>query len=145
MYDGTFWTIVSFFLAAVTVGFALIFSAYMFSRTSASLSYADLDRMYADVLKIGMDNPDFRDPEKTSRYGTAFSGSDLIRYGTYAFMVWNVCETIYDRTSERTRRTWDPVIRTEMGLHRAWIDDPANCGKFKDEFLEYVRGLGVGE
>ena len=131
----------SFFLAAATVGSALLFSVYMFRQTSRAQSYSDLDLMYADILKIGLDHPEFRSPEKTSRYKTVFSGDDLRQYETYAFMAWNVCETVYDRTSKHTRRTWEPVVHAEMRLHHAWMSDPGNRRNFKDEFLEYLDGL----
>ncbi len=140
MDSGAFWNLMGFILAIFTGIAALGFSVYTFKKTVESSSYSDLDRMYMEILKIGIDNPEFRDKEKTSDYKSSFAGNQLIRYEAYAYMVWNVCETVYDRTVNNAdnRITWEPVIHAEMKVHKKWISDSGNHHKFKSEFLNYV-------
>jgi hypothetical protein len=49
-------------------------------------------------------------------------------------MVWNVCESAYDR--RRVDETWIPAFRVERDLHIEWFIN--NQGKFKPEFRDYV-------
>lgn len=121
-------------LAAITVSAVLALERYR------SKAYADLDTLYMDVLKIGIEYPDFRNPEKTTNYKTEFKGGKLIQYNTYAYIAWNVCETVYDRTHKSGKNwdTWRPIIVAEKKLHNAWLLDPENHHKFKEKFRNFI-------
>ena len=94
---------------------ALVLSIKNSRDKSHTESYSDLDVLYLDILKMGVENPELRDREKTTHYKESFSNEQLIKYETYAYMVWNVCETVYDRTqgNEKNMTTWKPVIIAE--------------------------------
>jgi hypothetical protein len=126
---------VGVFLIAV---WALIVSRRTAKIVDAEKSYADVDSLYLEVLKLGLSNPDLREKDKAKVYETAFKGVDSSRYDAYAYIVWNLCETIYDRcTSDGNLwATWRPVIKYENELHRAWLKN--NLDRFKKAFRDYM-------
>jgi hypothetical protein len=102
--------------------------------------YRDIDVLYAELLKIAILNPDLVDPEKTSDYPSSFADADRRKYDLYAFMSWNICETIFDWREEHPAvyHTWVPVVKVENQLHRRWFEEPKNRLGFKREFQQYV-------
>jgi hypothetical protein len=84
-------------VASVLGSAALILSIYVFKRTLDFQAYRELDSDYADILKEGIKNPSFRDPNKTNEYETKFDSNDRLGYESYANIVWNVCEAAYGR------------------------------------------------
>jgi len=112
---------------------ALVLSIWVFKRTLDFQAYREMDSNYMEILKIGLEHPYLRNPEKTNKY-TELTGDDKLRYETYANLVWNLCETVYDR--KMVDKTWRPVIIEEKGLHLAWLKDTTN--KFKPEFKKYI-------
>ncbi|MDE1867285.1 MAG: hypothetical protein KGI08_06210 [Thaumarchaeota archaeon] len=134
----------SFFdiVTIISAGTALIVSLSTSKKSSSSESYSDLDHLYMDVLKIGMEHPEFRDPEKTKNYKQSFKDKEqLMAYETYAYIVWNVCETVYDRTKndKTNRKTWYPIIEAEKKLHLSWLLNEENHHKFKSGFREFCN------
>ena len=120
------------------------FAAYLSSlRNARELDrqkyYSDLDSLYLKVLKLGVTHPNLIDPAKTAAYEQKFTGDDLYRYNAYAYIAWNVCETIYDtcKHDRKLWKTWEPAIRAENLLHRRWLLN--NQAKFKQSFLDYVK------
>ena len=118
---------------------ALIISLYTYYASKRTQTYADLDTLYLELLKLGMEYPKFRNPKYTINYKNEFNEDDLYRYETYAFIAWNICETIYDRKDEALFETWKPVIVAENKLHRKWFNDPKNQHKFKERFRVYIH------
>ena len=115
------------------------FSIYSYFRNKAIEAYTNLDALYLEVLKFGIANPRFADASLTRDYHSKFSGDERQKYELYAFIAWNVCETIYDRRRNKAvLKSWCPIIKTENNLHRAWFDDPKNHSKFKPEFRRYI-------
>jgi hypothetical protein len=107
-------------------------------------AYRDLDFLYLEVLKLGIENPNFVNAELTNRYPEAFEGAERLRYDAYAFLTWNVCETIFDRQSDDDLyQTWLPIIRVENRLHRHWFEVEENRLGFKEPFQNYVRRLAI--
>jgi len=115
----------------------LFYSVWSFRTTLRDAYYAELDREYFELLKIGLERPDLLsfpvspDPAKAREYAA------------YAFMVWNFVETIYDRCQglfkRRLRDTWYPIIAAENALHRDWFDLPENRCKFKPSFVQFIE------
>lgn len=129
-------------LTIVLSVFAIGLSIYNFNRSRTVTLYQDLDRLYLELLKIAMANPSFANPELTRDYHKNFTGDQKRQYELYAFMVWNVCETIYDRKSIKNFfRTWECVIKVENDLHRNWFDTEENHCRFKDDFVAYIKQL----
>lgn len=94
------------FINALIGGFALtgaILALYLnqtqleatldeFRESNYLIHYAELDRLYFDLLKLALEHPHLRNP--------ASIGNDALRqqqYDTYAYMVWNFIETVIDR------------------------------------------------
>jgi len=130
---------ISNIVAVAFGGIAIIVSFYTFYKLKRERSYADIDCLYLELLKLGIQYPKFVDAKNTSNYKNAFKGEELPRYEIYAYISWNICETIYDRKDEILFETWKPVIVAENKLHRRWFDNPENHYKFKDRFRQYIQ------
>src|SRR5215469_7760302 len=122
-------------LAAVGIVFTLFYSLWSFTRTLRDGYYAELDRVYLELLKIALERPYLLD------FPTAPDPSKQREYDTYAFMVWNFLETIVDRCggNKKLCETWYPVVAAENTLHRKWFDLPENRSKFKQGFINFVE------
>jgi hypothetical protein len=137
VHSPTFWTAVAALLqgaAAVIAYAALHYSLTTFTTSLQVSNYTELDRMYFDLLQMAVNHPHLADPDAKRTHDEQRS------YETYAFMVWNVMESIYDRchTDNELCETWYPVIDTEERRHRKWFDDPKNRAKFKDRFYNFI-------
>jgi hypothetical protein len=127
-------------IIGILSGVALIVSLYTYFRSKRERTYADLDSLYLEFLKLGMEYPKFRNPKYTIDYKNEFQDeNELYKYETYAYIAWNICETICDRKDEALFKTWKPVIVAENKLHRKWFDNPENYHKFKERFRVYVQ------
>src|SRR5438445_200049 len=123
-------------LSAVATGFSI----YNFIKQRQLTVYSDLDHLYFDLLKSAIDHPNFVNPAYTRDYKNKFSDNELFQYELYAFMAWNICETIADRRKyQNFFESWEPVLIHENELHRKWFDDPENHNKFKKGFRKYIQ------
>ncbi len=102
-------------------------------------TYDVFDATYKDILSIAIDNPELRSYELSSKYSESFSGIELIKYETYAFMSLNFCETLFDKGNDELMKTWSVVIKLELELHKTWILNPTNKLKYKSEFIDYLE------
>jgi hypothetical protein len=107
-------------------------------------SYDVFDGFYKDILFKGMEHPEMRNPENTADYKQKFQGDERIRYETYAFLVFNFCETLYDRGNKQLMYTWQDVIFVEYFLHRNWLEQPENKQKYKKEYLDFLENMTAG-
>jgi hypothetical protein len=136
----TAWTkaeVIATALGSIGIVLTLFYSAWSFRTTLREGYYAELDRVYFELLKIGLERPYLRaslppaDPARVSEYEA------------YAFMVWNFLETVVDRcdgtSNPSLRETWYPIVATESALHRAWFDAPENRRKFKERFCQFIE------
>lgn len=127
-------------LALTLSSVAIIFSLFTFFKTRRVTLYQDLDRLYLEVLKLAIQYPRFVNPKFTLDYQRSFKGEELLQYEAYAFIVWNVCETIADRRKDKTLfRSWEPVLKAEIERHRAWFDSGENTSKFKMDFRDLIQ------
>jgi N-acetylglutamate synthase-like GNAT family acetyltransferase len=130
--------------------FSFLISVYAARKSTAKANYSEQDKMYAELLKVGLENPDLRDPEiiaEKCKTDPKFAG----KYNNYANMVWNCMETFYDlSTAYNTRRffvfkrktldnTWLPVIREESRIHFNWLKQ--NQRLFKQSFRDYINAF----
>jgi len=119
---------------------AVVFSFYSYKNTRRDTLYQDLDGLYLEVLKLAMSNPRFVNPDLTRDYKKHFQGDELHKYQVFAYLAWNVCETIADRRKDKHLfDTWRPVIHAEDKLHGVWLDDPDNHYRFKKSFIDFVQ------
>ncbi|ERJ11912.1 GNAT family N-acetyltransferase [Haloplasma contractile] len=136
----TYISIVSAVIAFMSVGISL----YLYRQSRRDTSYLDIDKHYLDLLKIGLDYPDLREYTKTSLFYKLDDEDDYKkRYNIYAYMCWNLVETIYDRQKDRKGQfklseTWLPVMLEENRLHYTWYKH--NIRLFKAEFQRFVTG-----
>ena len=124
-------------LGSIGIVCTLFYSVWSFTTTLRDAYYAEIDRVYFELLKIGLERPDLLaypaspDPAKASQYGA------------YAFMVWNFVETIFDRcqgwSNRRLRETWYPIIASENAVHRQWFELPENRLRFKQRFVRFIE------
>src|SRR5215469_15362436 len=114
--------------AALGIVFTLFYSVWSFTTAIRDGYYAELDRVYFELLKIALERPYLLD------FPTSPDPNKQREYDAYAFMVWNFVETVFDRCQgwgrKRLRETWYPVITAENALHRQWFELPANRSKF---------------
>ncbi|MBA3904535.1 MAG: hypothetical protein C0522_12850 [Rhodocyclaceae bacterium] len=96
--------------------------------------YEKVDEMYSALLSDSLGKPHLAAPEKCT------TEDQRIEYETYAFMVWNFIETVYDRCrdDDDLMATWLPIIEHEAGKHHAWLCCPRNQARFKAPFLNYI-------
>jgi hypothetical protein len=126
-------------LSTLLAATAILIYIHFWIKDKRINSYNVFDSLYQDILKTGLEYPQFRNPEKTKDYKNSFSENQLIQYEIYAYMCWNFCETIYDKKDKRLMRTWLVVLEEERNLHLQWINQPENERKFKPEFLLYIK------
>jgi hypothetical protein len=127
-------------LGSIGIVCTLFYSVWSFTATLRDAYYAELDRVYFELLKIGLERPELL------AYPTSPASPDPAKagqYGAYAFMVWNFIETIFDRcqgwSKRRLRETWYPIIAAESALHRQWFDLPENRRRFKQRFVQFIE------
>lgn len=124
-------------------GISLAVSYYIYILSSKDSSYLDIDKQYSELLKLAIENPKLRDYESTAKYYKSEDEMFKKRYNTYAFMCWNLVETIYDQQKDKKGQfnlseTWIPVMKQENKLHYTWFKK--NLELFKDEFEGFVTG-----
>jgi hypothetical protein len=124
-------------VGSMGIVFTLFYSVWSFKTTLRDAYYAELDRVYFDILKIGLERP------QLLSFPASPDPAEAGAYGAYAFMVWNFVETIFDRcqgwSKRRLRETWYPIIAAENVLHRAWFDVPENRRRFKPRFVRFIE------
>lgn len=117
---------------------ALIYSVRTYKSTMQVVHYGEIDRMYFDILKEALAKPHLAHSDKER------SDAENAEYDIYAFIVWNFLEAIYDRSqhSSALQKTWYPIVQTESGSHKQWLDIPQNRAKFKNAFLDFIDREG---
>jgi|SRR5437588_12130067 len=120
--------------AAIGIVLTLFFTLWSFAKSVRASYYAELDRMYFDLLKMAIERPYLLE---------AGAASDPVRqreYELYAFMIWNFLETVYDRCGKNKQltETWYPVVAAENKQHRKWFDVEANRTRFKKPFVDFI-------
>src|SRR5215468_8777712 len=76
----------------------LFYSVWSFRTTLRDAYYAELDREYFELLKIGLERPEL------VTFAASPDPAKAREYGAYAFMVWNFVETIFDRCQGRFKQ-----------------------------------------
>lgn len=132
------WEMASWVFPALALFMAII--AYV--GTSIWNSYRYLAEVYYEILKIGVEHPEFLDPEKTRKYKYVW-GSDpekFFSYGAYAQICWSHAEDIYDAKFSEIfllRKLYAPTLGEYKKLHGVWLRDNASMFPMKG-FREFV-------
>jgi len=113
---------------------SLVYAAVSFSRGARMQHYEKVDEMYSELLRAALAAPHLTAPSKCT------TEDQKSEYDTYAFMVWNFLETVYDRCRDDADLmvTWRPIIEHEASKHHAWLCCPRNQSRFKAPFLTYI-------
>lgn len=137
--DGAvFWAAVSALgqiVAALLAGLAFYLSLKTYWKTVHIAHYAELDRQYADLLRLAVENPFLRMPDD-------LQGEDQrTQYEAYANIVWNFIETVYDRGKDDPMliETWTSALLSESRFHRKWFDRKSNGFLYKEPFRNWVK------
>lgn len=138
MTNAETWNLIASSFATILSAIAILLYIILWYKDKHANTYDTIDLTYLEILKIGIEHPSFRDRELTSDYCNRLTGLDRVRYETYAYIVWNFCETIIDKGDNQLLKTWSVVIETESCLHRYWFENPENFPKFKDSFRLHV-------
>ena len=141
MTNVEFWTLLVDSTSTILAAIAILLYVIFWFRDKTASAYDIFDSTYLELLKTALDHPSFRNPDVTSNYRHEFSGNDCIQYEIYAFMVYNFCETIYDKGDKELMKTWEVIIETESILHAEWFRNPENRKKFKPSFCDYIMDL----
>ena len=130
-------------LGSIGIVFTLFYSVWSFKTTLRDAYYAEIDRVYFELLKIGLERPELLTYPMSPTSPTSPDRATASQYGAYAFMVWNFVETIFDRcqgwSKRRLRETWYPIIASENALHRQWFELPENRRRFKQRFVRFIE------
>ena len=124
--------IIPIIIALVSLGMAI----FAYKKSTDFYKYQEVDQIYMEVLKMGIEYPSFVDLSKTKNYEKHFYGDEKIKYENYAYIVWNFCETLYDR--EMIDTTWEGALRLENNLHSDWFKKN-NEKLFKQPFIKYIQ------
>lgn len=89
----TLWTAISSIMGVIATTlaiFALLYSMRTYRKTMQVMHYGELDKMYFEILKEALNKP-FLLQQNRER-----SVDEETQYNTYAFIVWNFLESIYE-------------------------------------------------
>jgi hypothetical protein len=133
----TMWTAISSIMGIIATTlaiFALIYSMRTYRKTMQIIHYGEIDKMYFEILKEALNKPFLL------KHDSERSTEEELQYNTYAFIVWNFLESIYDRCmlDHALQKTWFPIIQAERKIHFPWIHESDNRSKFKAEFLSFI-------
>jgi hypothetical protein len=128
-----------FIITVLILFVSVVPSVDSLAKTANSAHYAQLDTMYLDILKLGIDKPYLIHRGK-------MTPARLPEYDGYAYVVWNFIETVRDRCADDDdlKSIWGPVIAFECALHRDWFNEEtlhyrANpLPKFRVEFVDFI-------
>jgi hypothetical protein len=133
----TMWTAISSIMGVIATTlaiFALLYSMRTYRKTMQVVHYGEIDKMYFEILKEALNKPFLLQQNRECSF------DEETQYNTYAFIVWNFLESIYDRCmlDHTLQKTWFPIIEAERKIHLPWIQEDENRAKFKAEFLKFI-------
>ena len=134
-------------ISAIIAVLSVVFSVVLSLSDRGKDDYLAIDEQYKDILKEGMKNPTLRDPKMCCNYDS-YKETDrefYLKYNTYAYIVWNFLETIFDFShdnKEKHRRLYEiflPAIIEENKLHYRWFR--LNNYLFEENFQDFVFNI----
>ena len=128
-------------IGLVTMVITVTVTLLTYRKAASFQAYNNVDQLYNDALETGIDHPQFRNPEYTDNYLKISDKKECLSYESYAYLIWNLIETVYD--DNQNIDTWTPMIETEVKLHKKWYLQKENQDKFKQRFRdEFKRDYG---
>ena len=141
------WTLISISIAFLSLIISILTNIFSQKRNA----YVTLDGQYKDLLNLGINHPVLRNPSVTCIYKVLeeTDKDSYYQYQSYAYMMWNFLETIYDFASKDKNliNTWAPVLYEENKLHYRWFLDHKHLfkKKFQDYVINYLNELTVDD
>jgi hypothetical protein len=115
--------------ANVATVLALLWAAWSFRHELRFTHYAELDRLYLELVAMRVHTPACRAPPPDPPVN-ADEREAAAKYDAYALLMWNFIETIHDRCEARRLQfslsrdlveIWWPVIQAEGTTHATWL------------------------
>lgn len=132
------WEMASCFFALL----AIIVAVCFYIRNLRWNSYRYLADVYYEILKMGMEHPDFLNPEKTRKYKEIWGpdSKEFFRYGAYAHMCWAHAVDIFgaEFSKETLKKLYAPTFERYNTLHGVWLRDNGSTFLVKS-FLKFVK------
>jgi len=132
------WEMASCFFALL----AIIVAVCFYIRNLRWNSYRYLADVYYEILKMGMEHPDFLNPEKTRKYKEIWGpdSKEFFRYGAYAHMCWAHAVDIFgaEFSKETLKKLYAPTFERYNTLHGVWLRDNGSTFLGKS-FLKFVK------
>ena len=123
--------------AALIAASTLFWGVWSYTKSSRLEHYTELDRLYFDIVALRMAHPHLGDPDLIRRLNLEQRTERALRYDSYALLIWNFIETIFDRCKQRDLlETWKPILDHEGELHCEWF--ARNLNKFKLSFRKWA-------
>lgn len=122
----------------------VMIALWYYRRSLSWKCYLYLAELYYEILRMGMKDPDFHNPEKTKNYKD-WEKSDpdkFFKYAIYAQMCWAYAEDIYyvEFGKKRLRKLYAPTFKRFNELHGVWLC--LNKSMFPTKFIQFVKPQG---
>lgn len=127
--------------SAILVIVLFIIIYFFYKKHRKDDLYSEIDKRYNDLLKMSVETPELRIPEKIEDIFKNKREKLTSKYNSYAYLCMNLLETIYDkyinfRGNLVIPDTWIPIIMEETRLHKKWFKK--NRRLFKENFREFI-------
>ncbi len=76
-------------LGSIGIVCTLFYSVWSFKTTLRDAYYAEIDRVYFELLKIGLERPELLTYPNSPTSPASSDPAKASQYDAYAFMVWN--------------------------------------------------------
>lgn len=131
------------FVSCVIALLAIFIALCVYVGNSYWNSYRYLAELYYNTLKMGVEHPEFLDPEKTQKYKEIWgpNSKNFFRYDAYAQMCWAHAEDIYATKFLKIihfKKLYGPLFKRYYELHCVWLHDNASMFPMKG-FIEFVE------
>lgn len=125
------WTDVSSVVSVVTI-VGIFVGIYYYRNSIIWNRYRYLADLYYEVLKMGFENPDFCNPEKTRNYEKEwYFDYEKHKYDVFAKMCWAYLEDIYDTSlklkllssKKSFMKLYAPTFEQIKKIHGTWLEN----------------------
>ena len=119
---------------------SLVFSLITWHKTCEKRKYEVADNLLSDLNKITLQYPEFRDQEFCKSAVTSSDKKKRLRYESYAILVWNYLETLYDIYGENLRESPFYGAMKDLGdRHKTWLLSNDNMSYYNCNLIKFLR------
>jgi len=130
-----------FWISIVISVVALFVSIWTWRFTYLLRRYETADNLLLEIHKIELEHPEFRDTEWCRQAVDHSDKSIRYTYDTFACMVWNFLETLYDRYGEKNLRKspFFSVMKDLSRRHSTWFFKEENFSCFNPQLVKFLQ------